>query len=310
MAEDSIMVTVRCLAFNHVKYIRQCLNGFIMQKTNFDFEVVVHDDASSDGTAEIIKEYADKYPRLIKPILEEENQYSKGGNILHNIMNSHTRGKYIAFCEGDDYWTDPLKLQKQVDILEQHPEYSMVYTGFQTVDEEGKAILRPDYERYMRVSFTGDIFPYLLRYGNFVLTVSICLRKEHYMGAIRENSPCFLDFNTVIASCANSMAYYLPEKTCCYRQSPNGMMMTQGKEVSRKTQKIRKYIVGLYLDGKIQKRGFLRHNIIKIDLLVFAFHLYKNGADKDYIKWIFKRDSSFLLIAPIAIIVGVIRKMK
>ena len=64
MAEDSIMVTVRCLAFNHAKYIRQCLNGFIMQKTNFDFEVVVHDDASSDVTAEIIKEYADKYPRL------------------------------------------------------------------------------------------------------------------------------------------------------------------------------------------------------------------------------------------------------
>ena len=87
-------------------------------------------------------------------------------------------------------------------------------------------------------------------------------------------------------------------------------MMTQGKEVSRKTQKIRKYIVGLYLDGKIQKRSFMRHNIIKVDLLVLAYHLYRIGADKDYIKWLFKRDRSFLLVAPIAIIVGMIRKLK
>ena len=93
MAKDSIMVTVRCLAFNHAKYIRQCLNGFIMQNTNFNFEVIVHDDASSDGTAEIIKEYANRYPQLIKPIFEKENQYSKGGNVLHNIMNSNTRGR-------------------------------------------------------------------------------------------------------------------------------------------------------------------------------------------------------------------------
>lgn len=105
-----LMVTIRCTAYNHEPYIRACLEGFVMQKTNFRFEAIVHDDASTDGTAAIIKEYAEKYPDVIKPILERENQYSKG--TLGKIMDEASKGKYIAFCEGDDYWTDPLKLQK------------------------------------------------------------------------------------------------------------------------------------------------------------------------------------------------------
>lgn len=121
------LVTIQCLIYNHEPYIRQCLEGFVMQKTNFRFEAVVHDDASTDGTANIIREYAEKYPDIIKPIYETENQYSKHDGSLSRIMDEHTHGKYIAFCEGDDYWTDPLKLQKQVDFLESHPEYSMCF---------------------------------------------------------------------------------------------------------------------------------------------------------------------------------------
>ena len=109
-----LMVTIQCLTFNHEPYIRQCLDGFVMQKTNFRFEAVVHDDASTDGTAAIVREYAEKYPDIIKPILETENQYSKGDGILGRIMAENRKGKYIAICEGDDYWIDPLKLQKQV----------------------------------------------------------------------------------------------------------------------------------------------------------------------------------------------------
>ena len=122
-----MIVTIRCLVYNHEPYIRQCLEGFVMQKTNFTFEAIVHDDASTDGSAAIIKEYAEKYPDIIKPIYETENQYSKHDGSLRRIMDSHTRGKYIAYCEGDDYWTDPLKLQKQVDFLEGHPEYTMCF---------------------------------------------------------------------------------------------------------------------------------------------------------------------------------------
>lgn len=104
-----LMVSIQCTAYNHEPYIRQCLEGFVMQKTNFRFEAIVHDDASIDGTADIIREYAEKYPDIIKPIYETENQYSKHDGSLRQIMDEACIGKYIAACKGDDYWTDPLK---------------------------------------------------------------------------------------------------------------------------------------------------------------------------------------------------------
>lgn len=125
----SYTVAIRCYAYNQKDYIRQCLDGFVMQKTTFRFKAVVHDDASTDGTKEIIQEYADKYPDIILPIFEEENQYSKHDGSLAKIMISNTQdAKYIAFCEGDDFWTDPLMLQKHVDFLENNPSYGMSYS--------------------------------------------------------------------------------------------------------------------------------------------------------------------------------------
>jgi len=121
----NIVVSVICNAFNHEPYIRAALEGFVMQKTNFAFEVLIHDDASTDKTAEIIREYEVKYPELIKPIYQTENQYSKDRGLVSKIQYGRMKGQYIAFCEGDDYWTDPLKLQKQVDALEAHPEADM-----------------------------------------------------------------------------------------------------------------------------------------------------------------------------------------
>lgn len=129
MSKDtrSLMVSIWCITYNHEPYIRQCLDGFVMQKTNFRFEAIVHDDASTDGTAAIVKEYAEKYPDIIKPILETENQYSKQDGSLERICREMCNGKYFAICEGDDFWTDPYKLQKQVDFLEANPEYSMCF---------------------------------------------------------------------------------------------------------------------------------------------------------------------------------------
>lgn len=119
MENNNIILTVYTTAFNHGRYIRDCLNGIVMQQTNFRFEAVVHDDCSTDDTASIIREYEGKYPDIIKPIYEDENQYSKGvDSQMMPKMRAITHGKYIAICEGDDYWTDPTKLQLQVDFLE------------------------------------------------------------------------------------------------------------------------------------------------------------------------------------------------
>lgn len=122
------LVSIACITYNHEKYIRQCLEGFVKQKTDFKFEIVIHDDASTDKTAEVIRQYWRKYPELFKPILQNKNKYSEKKGILKTYVYPKCEGKYIALCEGDDYWTDPLKLQKQVDFLEANPEYGMCYT--------------------------------------------------------------------------------------------------------------------------------------------------------------------------------------
>lgn len=138
------MVKIQCLVYNHERYLRQCLDGFVMQQTNFRFQAIVHDDASTDKSAEIIKEYADKYPDIIMPIFQTENQYSKKDGSLRRIMYEACKGsKYIAMCEGDDYWIDPLKLQKQVDFLEANPEYVVCGTKRVTVDKKGEQIHSP-----------------------------------------------------------------------------------------------------------------------------------------------------------------------
>ena len=122
--QDNPLVSIICTAFNHESFITQCLDGFIMQQTNFPFEIIVHDDASTDITQEIIKKYEQKYPNLFNNIYQTENQYTKKDiNIWSDIMFPKAKGKYIALCEGDDYWTDPYKLQKQVDFLEANEEY-------------------------------------------------------------------------------------------------------------------------------------------------------------------------------------------
>ena len=120
--EGEPLVSVCVITYNHGKYIRQCLDGILMQKVNFPYEVLIHDDASPDDTADIIREYWEKYPTVIKPILREENQYSKGVDVSRFNFD-RAKAKYIAQCEGDDYWTDDGKLQMQVDFLEEHGEY-------------------------------------------------------------------------------------------------------------------------------------------------------------------------------------------
>lgn len=129
-------LTICCIVYNHAGFIADALNSFLNQKTDFPFEVIVHDDASTDGTQEIIKRYQDDYPNIVKAIFQEENQYSKGRRAL-SFFQGLSDAPYLAICEGDDYWSDPQKLQKQVAYLEEHPE--CVITGHDAfiIDDAG-----------------------------------------------------------------------------------------------------------------------------------------------------------------------------
>jgi len=130
------LVSICCTTYNHEKYIHDTINGFIMQKTNFSFEILIHDDASTDKTADIIKKYSVHYSDLFLPIYQKINQYSQGIKPLSNFLFPRAKGKYIAFCEGDDYWTDPYKLQKQVDALERNNQIDICSHSVIKYDED------------------------------------------------------------------------------------------------------------------------------------------------------------------------------
>ncbi len=122
---DKPLVSINCITYNHENYIRDALDGFLIQQTDFPFEILIHDDASTDGTADIVREYEKKYPNIIKPLYQTVNQFSQGKRV--GILNAQrARGEYIAFCEGDDYWISIDKLQKQAEFLSENPEYSAI----------------------------------------------------------------------------------------------------------------------------------------------------------------------------------------
>lgn len=133
---DSVQVSILCFAYNHEKYIRQCLDGFLMQK-DVTFEIIIHDDASTDHTADIIREYESKFPELFKPIYQKENKYSQHIDFEKEYMIPLIKGKYVAMCEGDDYWTDPYKLKKQHDAMEVNPDCFMCLHNVMVVNEAG-----------------------------------------------------------------------------------------------------------------------------------------------------------------------------
>jgi glycosyltransferase involved in cell wall biosynthesis len=130
------MVSVLCTAYNHEAFIEKSLLGMLNQKTSFSYEIIVHDDASTDGTRLIIEKYQQQFPDKIKPIFQQENQFSKGRKIWTEIMLPEASGKYIAICDGDDWWTDENKLQEQIDFLENNEEYSICWTGYEVNDGE------------------------------------------------------------------------------------------------------------------------------------------------------------------------------
>lgn len=223
MSNDNrpIMVTIRCMAYNQKSYIRQCLDGFVMQKTNFRFEAIVHDDASTDGTADIIREYAEKYPDIIKPIIEEENLYSKHDGSLRIIMDKHMHGKYIALCEGDDYWTDPLKLQKQYDFMETHPECSLCFhADYRLLPSGEQKIHRP--KTIKEFYTTEDI---ILGGGGFMATNSMFYRQDLFPRGDRpdfwKNCPIG-DLPMMLYFATKGEVGYINESMSTYRVSSAG----------------------------------------------------------------------------------------
>ena len=170
---DDIKVSVLCLTYNQENYIADALNSFVQQKTTFKYEILVNDDCSTDRTTDIVREYALKYPDIIKPIFHEENQYSKGVSPIRDILIPVANGKYIAICEGDDYWIDEYKLQSQYDYMEEHPECSLCVHNAYLVDDDKNNI------GIVRTSDNDEkisIKDVMVKGGDFIATSSIFAR--------------------------------------------------------------------------------------------------------------------------------------
>jgi len=136
---DCVYVSFVCLCFNHEKFLETTLNGLLAQQTKYRFEIIIHDDVSTDSSRDILKNYRSKYPDIIKLILQKENQFSQGKRITP-IATSYASGKYIAMCEGDDFWLDVNKIQKQVAFLESNNDYVISFHDVIIVDENNQLV--------------------------------------------------------------------------------------------------------------------------------------------------------------------------
>lgn len=212
---QEIKVSVICNAYNHGPYIRDALEGFVSQKTNFNYEVLIHDDASTDNTADIIREYEKKYPELIKPIYQIENQYSKGVNITKTFHLPRLKGKYVALCEGDDYWTDQEKLQKQYDAMEAHPELDICAHAVSKVQaSNGRLICYIAPSDKETVLSTEEV---IAGGGGFVATNSLFYRRELLEEKPEFRKYCPIDYSLQIHGALRGGMLYLPDNMAVYR---------------------------------------------------------------------------------------------
>lgn len=314
MNNNIILVSIKCAVYNHEHYLRQCLEGFVMQKTNFRFEAIVHDDASTDGSAAIIHEYAEKYPDIIKPIYETENQYSKRDGSLTRIMNAACCGKYIAICEGDDYWIDPLKLQKQVDFLERHSDYGLIY---------GKARVFNQAQNRYEIRNAGKErknYEDLLVRGNAIPTLTCVYRKsllENYSNEITRkwkmgDQPLWLYISH------RSKIHYMDEILAVYRKLIHSASSRESYETAGEfiysSYNCAIYFNELYDSGlKIQIDMNYRKRMFSCAFAYKkwekALYWYKLGFTKDYkdiIRYIFVRNTYLHKLGSIFINKGVI----
>lgn len=249
---NTFLVSVCCISYNHEQYVQQTLDGFLMQQTDFKFEIVISDDCSSDKTHAIIKEYKGHYPTIIRDVSPVRN-LGISGNFTH-VLNE-AKGKYIALCEGDDCWSDPYKLQKQVDFLEMHEDYVMCYTDYNTVDNNGSIIEWSNHLKNINRSHSGDIFKELLR-NNYIQTLTVVFRKKviddpEFVGGI--------DYALFLQCALLCKCHFMNLKTGCYRLQENSAIHTLSHYVSDICSRAWRGYVNRYMTSSRYKRSLFEH---------------------------------------------------
>lgn len=301
----SNIVSVICLTYNQSSFVKETMNGFCMQQTKFPFLCIIVDDASTDGEQNVLMDYVkDNFDRLDFPnfVNQETDDYAtvlarhkSNGNcffIVYFLKYNHfrkkdsspyyaewiNRSKYVAYCEGDDFWIDPLKLQKQYDIFESDKNVSLVYTGFRCVDENGEEMDRPYFDQLMKISKTGDLFYDMLK-QNFIMTLTTCFKKEIIQSTVIKDAPYSQDYLYTLFASAMGKVVYIPDRTGCYRFVSNSLSNSRKKKVYETNQHIGIYLSKLYLKGDFPQREKKMHKKIRCRIIwnrcLFLWYLFK-----------------------------------
>lgn len=266
---QEVLVSINCPTYNHAKYIRECLEGFLMQETTFEYEVILADDCSFDETPQIVQEFIDNHPKgyRIKYFRHEKN-IGMMANGTFSLNNCHA--KYVAFCETDDYWTDPSKLQKQVSFLESNDDYGLVHTNIETLNQASG-------ERAIQENPANDgfIFPHLLK-TNQVSTLTVLVRKHLLLDAINNGallvSTAMGDYPLWLEISRKTNIKYLPDITGVYRVLPESTFNTSN---AKKRFRIAEAIssIQLHFAEKYDAVSVIRDNIV----IHYRNHLYNAG---------------------------------
>lgn len=236
------LVSVCVPAYQHEKFIAECLDSILMQQTNFPFEVLVGEDESSDRTREICKEYANKYPDKIRLFLRDRKTsqlYDESGDLLHRFnvkwLRKSSRGKYIALCEGDDYWTNKHKLQNQVDFLETHPDYSMCFHNAEVI-----YTFKSDSHPFSDIK-EGEYSGVQVYESRLIPTASVVFVKEciEHKDYIFNANFFFGDLILFLTLAECGKLWYFNEMWSVYRKHEGGMM----HDVFDNPDNVRKFIL-------------------------------------------------------------------
>lgn len=246
---EDIKVSVICTAYNHAKFIREALESIVTQKTDFKFEVIVHDDASTDNTAEIIQEYAEKYPEIIKPIYQLENQHSKKlpRQVIGTFIMPKVRGEYVAFCEGDDYWCDDTKLQQQFDAIDNDKDITLCVHRVQCINEDGskRAQTRPVFNKAIfktgKMKNNDALTALFLISDNYPFQTSSYFVRKEIIDKVYDYTNCGETFSTpdmliLYFSLAFGKYYYIDKTMSCYRMFVKNSWSSTIRDMSDKNE--------------------------------------------------------------------------
>ena len=226
------IVSICCLVYNHEKYLRDCFEGFMSQQTSFPFEVLIHEDASTDKSADIVREYENKYPNIFRPIYQDINQYSQGVPITETYQLPRAQGMYIATCEGDDYWTDPIKLQKQVDFLENHSDSCMCVHA--TKWEVGENYETRGCEYKSECDLTTEE---VIENGGLYLSLASTVYRRNIFPK-KDERPLWWKLSDVgdypmhIYATLIGNVHFFPEQMCVYRYQHEGSWTSKEKQIN------------------------------------------------------------------------------